>query len=154
MTKAAKVYIVLLRLFLGCFFLYAGLSKLLGPTWSAAGYLGTAKTFSGFYSWLATSGNIGWVNFANEWALTLLGVALILGIFVRLASGLGIVLMVLYYLLGLNFPYAGQHGYIIDEHIIYITLLLLFIAVKAGEKCGIDAWLVALWPRKRGSYLR
>ena len=79
----------------------------MNPNWSAAGYLNNAKTFPGLYQWFASAGNIGWINFVNEWGLTLVGAALIFGLLVRWASIGGIFLMILYYLPILQFPIVG-----------------------------------------------
>ena len=95
------------RVALGVLFFYAGITKVLNPSWSAAGYLNSAKTFPGLFQWFASAGNLGWVNLVNEWGLTLVGVALISGLLVRWASLGGILLMILYYLPVLEFPYIA-----------------------------------------------
>ena len=133
-----RYLLVLLRVATGFLFLYAGASKIMDPEWSAAGYLSAAKTFPDFYSWLLSPEILPAVNFINEWGLALLGVSLILGVFVRLSSVLGAVLMLLYYIPILDFPYAGEHSYIVDEHIIYILVLLYFASVNAGRVLGLD----------------
>ena len=130
--------VLLLRLAMGWMMFYAGTTKVLDPGWSAAGYLKSAKIFAGFYQWLAQPDIIPFINFINEWGLTLLGVSLILGIFVRLSSLLGVLLMLLYYIPVLSFPYVG-HGYIVDEHVIYALVLLFFAASRAGRIWGLDA---------------
>ena len=102
--KAAKQSLFLLRITLGWLFFYAGITKILNPEWSSAGFLGTAQTFGNFYDWLASAQNIGWVNFLNEWGLTLIGAGLIFGTLTRLASYFGILMMVVYYFPGIDFP--------------------------------------------------
>ncbi|MEK7133249.1 MAG: DoxX family membrane protein, partial [Patescibacteria group bacterium] len=89
MTKFQKLSLFFLRISLGWLMFYAGIAKILNPEWSAAGYLKSAKTFVGFYQWLASPGVLPIINFLNEWGLTILGVSLILGIGVRLSSILG-----------------------------------------------------------------
>ena len=84
-------------------------------------------------------------DFVNEWGLTLLGVSLILGVFVRLSSLLGILIMVLYYL-PQGFPRPNAHAYIVDEHIIYIGVLFVLFVWRAGRIRGLDA-LLARSPR-------
>ncbi len=133
-----KYILFLLRISLGALMFYAGITKVLNPTWSAAGYLAGAKTFSAFFQRLAQPDLLPFINLVNEWGLTLLGVSLILGIFVRLSSVLGAVLMLLYYFPILQFPYPNPHSYIVDEHIIYILVLLYFAVVKAGRIWGLD----------------
>ncbi len=140
MTKSQKLFLFLARIALGLLFFYAGITKVLNPSWSAAGYLKGAKTFTEFYDWLLTPTILPAINFINEWGLTLLGISLILGIFVRFSSVLGAILMLLYYFPILDFPYVGEHSYIVDEHIIYALALLYFAAVRAGRVWGLESW--------------
>lgn len=140
MTQSQKLSLFFLRITLGWMFFYAGITKILDPQWSAGGYLQGAKTFAGFYQWLLRPDILPAVNFVNEWGLTLLGVALILGVFVRLSSLLGSLLMLMYYFPILQFPYPNMHSYIVDEHIIYIAALLFLAAVRAGRIGGLENW--------------
>lgn len=140
MTTAKKLSLVLLRVSLGILFLYAGLTKVIDPTWTAGGYLMGAKTFAGFFQWLASPGLIGFVNFLNAWGLTLLGVSLVVGIFVRLSSLLGAILMVLYYFTVLQFPYIAPHSFLVDDHIVYAAGLLVLYGFYAGRVWGLDNW--------------
>lgn len=141
MDIRTKQIIFLLRIALGILFLYAGVSKIIDPDWSAAGYLKGAKTFSALYQWFASPENIGWVNILNEWGAVLIGLGLLFGVATRVASIAGILLMLLYYLPILRFPYAGEHAFLIDEHVVYILLFALFIASKAGHMWGLDPFL-------------
>jgi len=144
MTKSQKFSLVLARIVLGWMFFYAGITKIMDPAWSAAGYLKGAKTFADFYHWLLTPDILPTVNAINEWGLTLLGISLIFGLFVRLSSLCGVLLMALYYLPILNFPFPNPHAYIVDEHIVYISVMLYFAAVPAGRIWGLDVWCVSL----------
>lgn len=123
---------------------YAGITKVLDPSWSAAGYLKGAKTLTGFYQWLVSPAILPLTNFVNEWGLTLLGVSLILGVGVRLSSILGAVLMLLYFFPILDFPYPNPHSYIVDEHIIYALVLILLASVRAGRVWGLENWCANL----------
>lgn len=134
----------LLRVTLGWLMFYAGITKLLDPSWSARGYLLGAKTFTGFYHWLTAPGVLPLVDFLNEWGLTLLGVSLILGIAVRLSGVLGAILMLLYYFPVLTFPTIGEHSYLVDEHIIYATALLVLASIRAGRAWGLEEWCANL----------
>lgn len=140
MNKYQKIFLFLLRVSTGWLMFYAGITKILNPNWSAAGYLGNAKTFSGFYNWFLQPDMLPYTNFVNEWALTLLGVVLILGVFVRLGSILGAVLMLLYYFPVLQFPYIAPYSYIVDDHIIYALVLLVLASFKAGRYWGLENW--------------
>lgn len=130
----------LLRIVMGWLYFYTGLIKILNPTWSAAGYIGGAKTFPGFYNLFLRSDILPFTNYLNEWALTLLGISLIAGVFVKYAGYLGSLLMLLYYLPILDFPKVGANSFIVDDHIIFILVLLYLSVAGAGEYLGFDGW--------------
>lgn len=138
MNQNIKKIIFLLRISLGWIFFYSAIIKIMDPGWSAAGYLSSAKTLSDLYQWFAGPQNIAWINFLNKWGQLLIGVSLISGFLVRFSSYWGILLMLLYYLPVLNFPYVGKTGLLVDEHIIYILLFVLFIKTNAGKFWGGD----------------
>lgn len=138
MTKAQKISLFLLRISMGWLFFYAGVTKILNPEWSAAGYLKGAKSFVWFYQWLLSPSILPAVDFLNEWGLTLLGISLILGIAVRLSSLLGTLLMLLYYFVILDFPYPNPHSFLIEEHIIYTLVLPVLATFRAGRTWGLE----------------
>lgn len=139
METHKNIALFALRIITGWYFFYAGISKVLNPAWSSAGYLSGAKTFPGFFGWLASPANIGWVDFLNEWGLVLVGAALLLGLATRFAAVAGGAMLFLYYLPVLDFPIANTHGYIVDDHIVAIAALCVVSAFRAGRKWGIDA---------------
>lgn len=139
MNKYQKISLFVLRLAVGWMFFYAGITKVINPAWSAEGYLKGAKLLPGFYNWLLRPDILPCINFVNEWGLTLLGVSLIIGLGVRLSSILGALLMLLYYI-PQGFPYPNPHSYIVDEHIIYIAVLLYFSTIYAGRVWGLENW--------------
>ncbi|MEX0935228.1 MAG: DoxX family protein [Candidatus Paceibacterota bacterium] len=138
MSKSARFILVLLRIGMGWLFLYTGITKVLNPEWTSAGYISGAKTLTSLYSWLGSAEIIQYVDFVNKWGLVLIGVSLIFGLFVRFSAPLGALLMLLYWIPLLSFPYVGEHSYIVDDHIIYILILLFFAAVGAGRYFGLD----------------
>ena len=112
------------------------------PAWSAAGYLNNASTFPGLYHWFASPQNLGLVNMLNEWGLTLIGAALILGVLVQWASIGGILMMLLYYFPVLQFPYVPSgHAFIVDDHIIFILVLAVLAKYEAGKSYGLDMYI-------------
>ncbi|MEK7576850.1 MAG: DoxX family membrane protein [Patescibacteria group bacterium] len=140
MSQFQKFTVFLSREVMGWFFFYAGITKVLNPEWSAAGYLKGAKMFAGFYQWLLSPEILPFINFTNKWGLTLLGISLMLGIGVRLSSLLGAILMLLYYFPILDGFYPNTHAFIVDEHVIYTTVLLMFAANQAGRAWGFESW--------------
>lgn len=126
----------LLRVGLGVLFFYAGWTKVTASEpWTAAGYLkGAAGPLAETFKTLASNPT---VDLLVMWGLTLGGLALILGVFSRLASiGLAL-LMALIYLS--RFPPAAPNWYI-DDHIIYIAGLAVVAAFGAGRVWGLGRW--------------
>ena len=118
---------------------YAGITKVMDPTWSAEGYLKGAKLLPELYLWFTSPGVLPVINFVNEWGLTLLGVSLILGIFVKYSAPLGALLMLLYYIpLGVIYP--DTHSMVVDDHVIFIFILLYFTFAEAGKTWGLDSF--------------
>lgn len=133
-----KFTLFFLRISLGWMFFYAGITKVLNPSWSAEAYIKGAKLLPDMYAWFASAKMLPIVNLLNMWGLTLLGASLILGIFVRWTSLLGILLMALYYL-AQTFPHVSPTAYIVDEHVIYSAALLVLCVFGAGRAWGLDS---------------
>lgn len=134
--QAFGVMFAALRIALGAQFFYAGWSKLT-TDWSAAGYLAAAD--GPFAEWFQSmAGNVV-VDGLNAWGLTLVGIALIVGIAVRPASFAGVVFMLLYYFAGYTENIA--HGFI-DFHLVYSAIFVLFMTGGAGNVFGLNAILL------------
>ena len=125
-----------LRLLLGWFMLIDGAQILMTPNWSAASFLASAKTFPQFYAWFALPMNSWWVDPINSWGITLVGVALLLGVAIRYASWAGVILMILYYFPHYAFP-TVPHGYIVEEHIIYAAAFALIAILPQAHAFGL-----------------
>ena len=130
-----KKTLVVLRILIGVLFLAAGWTKIINPEWTAAGFLGTAKTFPALYSWFASSANIAWVDFLNQWGLAAIGLSMITGLLVRPAAVGGMLMMALYYFPGVELPY------VVEDHIIYIAVFALLYAENAGKYFGLDHFI-------------
>lgn len=152
MSFFQKASLAALRIGLGWLFLWAGATKIANPAWSAAKYLGAAKTFPEFFHWLASPTMLPAVNLLNEWGLALIGVALVLGVGVRIAAVAGSALMVLYYLPILDFPYPSPNAFLIDEHIIYVLAFGVLAAFRAGTAWGLGPWCAKTFLAKRPTW--
>ncbi|MEX0916889.1 MAG: DoxX family membrane protein [Candidatus Spechtbacterales bacterium] len=141
MMSLNSVPLVGLRVSLGAYFFYAGVSKIMNPAWTAEGYLKGAQTFPALYEWFTRPDILPVINMLNEWGLTLVGASLILGALTRVGAIAGIAIMALYYFPALKFPYAGTHAYIVDDHIIFIFAFALLAALNAGRVWGLDKTL-------------
>lgn len=143
----------LLRIGLGYTFLWAFLDKLFGLTFATckglgagcsqawvhggsptAGFLGHATTgpLAGFYHHLA--GQL-WVDWAFMFGLLFVGLGLLFGTWIKSASVVGIGMLALFWS-SLLWP-ATTPG--VDEHIIYILVLLTFLLSDSSQK-----WIVKL----------
>ncbi|MEX2008192.1 MAG: DoxX family membrane protein [Candidatus Spechtbacterales bacterium] len=161
MTLSQRFSLVALRVTAGWLLFYAGITKVFAvewfgasAPWSAAGYLNNAKTFPEFYSWLAGSDMLPVINFLNQWGLTLLGIMLMLGLATRLSALLAAGIMVLYYFPVLEYPYIGDHSYLVDDHVIYALAFFVLGAFRAGRVWGMDALLRSRGVFKKGVYAK
>ncbi|MCC7523116.1 DoxX family protein [Candidatus Uhrbacteria bacterium] len=141
MSQFEKVSLFVLRLSLGWLYFYAGISKILNPEWTSAGYLKGTKTFAFGYQWMLDPSILPFVDMLNEWGLALLGISLLAGFLIKISAYAGSALMGLYYLAAMDFPYPNSHAFIVDEHIVYIVALLVLAAFNTGEIWGMDGWL-------------
>lgn len=141
MSKIQELSLFLLRVVMGWFYFYAGITKVLNPAWTSAGYIKGADSAVWFYQALLNPQMLMVVDFMVKWGLTLLGISLLLGLFVKLSSYLGMLLMLLLYIPILKFPLVGEHGYIVDEHIIYMAALFVLVQFQAGRIWGLDRWV-------------
>jgi len=150
-TGEQKIWI-LIRLGLGWIFLWAFLDKLFGLGFSTAAenaWLAGGSPTTGFLSF-ATTGPLAGAyqvlagNVAIDWlfmlGLLFLGVTLILGIANRLAGYIGALLMFLMWT-SLLLP---EHNPLIDEHIIYLFLLVGISIVKPGKWFGLGEWWTSI----------
>jgi uncharacterized membrane protein YphA (DoxX/SURF4 family) len=151
--KATVLTIV--RAAIGWHFLYEGISKLFMEAWSAQAYLANATGFlSGFYHWMASSdGLVKIIDVLNVYGLILVGLVLFLGLFVRVASAAGILLLLLYYFAYPPFGtslFGSPEGnfYIINRNLIEAAVLLWFV-VSAQHGYGISQLLKNLRRRKK-----
>ena len=138
--------LIILRVLIGWHFLYEGIAKLLNPNWTAIGYLLDSQgIFSGFYHSLASNpSSVEIVNFLNIWGLILIGSGLILGLFTKISSISGAVLLALYYLshppfagLEYNLPVDGNYLWV-DKTLIELFTLILLYFFPTGKIIGLD----------------
>ncbi len=140
--------LALARILVGWLFLWAFLDKTFGlgyPTSSSDAWInggsptegflrfGTSGIFQDFYTSIAGNAIVDWLFMI---ALLALGISLIIGIGLRIAAYGGTVFFLL--LWGANVPPANNP--IIDEHIIYITLLWILYKLRAGRYFGLGKW--------------
>lgn len=138
--------IVALRFLIGWHFLYEGLHKLIHPEWSSLAFLANAQwIFSGVGEWMVTNpGVLNTVDFLNTWGLIAIGLGLVLGLFTRIASIAGALLLLLYYLF--NPPFIGMElgaplegNYLMVNKTLIEAVMLLYMAVTPLSRyLGLD----------------
>jgi uncharacterized membrane protein YphA (DoxX/SURF4 family) len=140
-------FLTLLRILIGWQFLYEGIIKIINPAWTARPFLeGSRWIFGDLFRWMI-SGNTGmWiVDTANAYGLTLIGIALILGLFTRLASWGGVALLAMYYIAyppfgGFSYGAPSEGGYlIVNKNMIELFALVMLAFTDAGKFYGIDS---------------
>lgn len=146
LTQLQMFALALLRILIGWHFLYEGIAKFMKPNWSASGFLLQARgPLAGFFHWLAGNTEVlRYVDIMNIWGLILIGLGLMLGCFTRIASGAGLLLILLYYFC--NPPFVGyfyslpsEGNYIIiNKNLVEAAALLVTLALCSGRYYGID----------------
>lgn len=146
LPAATPYFLTVLRIIIGWHFLYEGLVKIFDPAWSSGWYLlNSHGPFSGIFHMLASSpAMIRVVDILNIWGLILIGTGLFLGIFSRIASWAGVLLIGLYYLSNPPFTGLGQglgtegHYLIINKNLVELFSLVLFIFLPGSLHFGLD----------------
>jgi thiosulfate dehydrogenase [quinone] large subunit len=107
-----------------------------------------------------------WQGFAGSpiidglvaWGLTLTGLGLVLGVLVRWNAFWGAVMLLFFWAAslygGLSQGLPLEHGWLIDDHIVYALLLFGLGAFGAGRILGIDTIIEGSGFVKRNPWLR
>jgi len=146
--KAPSYIWAILRLAMGWIFLWAFADKLWGlgfatvaeKAWLSGasptlGFLkfGTTGPLASFYQGLAGQAWVDWLYMAG---LALMGISLILGIGVKIASSAGVLFMLLLY--GAVFPI--ENNPFLDEHLVYALVLIGLAGSQSGQTLGLGKW--------------
>ena len=138
----------LARLSLGWVFLWAFLDKTFGlghdttaaQAWihggsPTAGFLahGASGPFAGFYHSIAGA---AWADWLFMIGLLGIGLALVLGIGMRVAAATGALLLVLMWSVVL----PPANNVFMDDHLIYALLIIGLALTKAGDTIGLGRW--------------
>jgi thiosulfate dehydrogenase (quinone) large subunit len=146
LTSCQTTWLVLLRVAIGWHFLYEGLIKLFNSSWTPFGYLMDSKgMFAPLYHAMAANPSVlKSVAFLNEWGLILIGAGLIVGLFTRVATWSGMLLLVFYYvshppIIGLNYALPSEGSYfIIDKVVIEFLAMGVLALFPTGYAIGLD----------------
>lgn len=137
----AAYWILFMRLIVGGWFLHAGLDKIVVP-FDGAGWMrfateGGTPWVHAFLVWAANDPTLlAITNFMIPWGELLIGVGLIVGGLVRLASFFGVFLMLFFYLGGADWG----HGFI-NGNLLGLVLFITLMVFGAGRVWGLDEYL-------------
>jgi len=141
-SVAEKAIIFYLRIVMAWTFLYPGVRQVLSPDFSVAGFLSHTKTFHGLFSFFTTPGTVQITSVLVAYGHLLIGLSLLAGLMVRLGASLGALLMVLYWMAHMDWPYIeNKTNLVVDQHLVYAGLLLYLAVGRAGHIWGVDAWV-------------
>ncbi len=142
------VVLGVLRISMGWIFLWAFFDKVFGlgfateygKAWihggsPTTGFLtfGTKGPFASLFQSLAGVAVVDWLFMVG---LLCIGVALMLGVAMKLATYSGSLLLFLMWLAAL----LPEHNPIMDDHIVYIFVLFLLLKLDAGKTFGFGTW--------------
>lgn len=137
-----RAFILFFRLAMAWTFLYAASHQVFVPGWSVAGFLNNTKTFHDLFAPFASPSVAPIVSFLVGYGHLLIGLSLLFGALVRISAVFGILLLLMYWMAHMDWPYIENHNnFIIDYHIIYSAVLAYLIAKKAGHVMGLDGWI-------------
>jgi thiosulfate dehydrogenase [quinone] large subunit len=138
-STAEKGFIFLFRILMAWTFLYAASHQVFVPGWSVAGFLGKTKTFHDVFAIFTTPSVAPVITFLVGYGHLLIGLSLLVGLMVRVSASFGILLMLLYWMAHMDFPYIeNANNFIVDYHIVYASVLGYLIYKQAGYVCGLD----------------
>lgn len=158
-SRVGQLLLGLLRLLVGWIFFWAFLDKMWGlgyatPTDRAwvhggsptSGFLGSVYV-GPFASWFRSIAGATWADYLFMIGLCALGVALILGIGLRLAAIPGAALSVMMWLsvwppdkVTSQGEKTGSTNPFFDDHLVWALLFLIFPLLNAGDWVGLGQW--------------
>ncbi len=149
LSTSQKIWLVALRLAIGWHFLYEGLVKLVNPNWSSVSYLLDSGGFMKniFYSLAGNPDILTVVDLMTIWGLILIGLALILGMFCRVAVISGMVLLAFFYLshppfIGMKYAVPSEGSYLVVNKILIEMLALgVLYVLPASKEFGLDRFI-------------
>lgn len=146
-NRLIPAFLTFLRILIGWQFLYEGIIKIANPSWTARPFLeGSRWIFGDVFRWMISGDTGMWiVDTANAYGLTLIGIALMLGLFTRLASWGGVALLLMYYIAyppfgGFSYGSPSEGSYlIVNKNMIEIMALVLLAMTDSGMFYGLDS---------------
>jgi thiosulfate dehydrogenase (quinone) large subunit len=145
-TFSRLIPLVALRVALGWNFMYEGISKLLQEDWTSYSFLMNSQGWFPelFRSIARNPVALAVTDQVNMWGFTLIGFALIAGIFTRYALIGGMILLLFYYfaqppLTVPEYMLAGEETFLwANKTLIELLALVVLVVYPTGHIIGID----------------
>ncbi|MDD4199183.1 MAG: DoxX family protein [Paludibacter sp.] len=142
-------WLVILRVLIGWYFMYEGLAKIMAPNWSSYAYLRDSKgIFAPLFTLLTDYPVVmTMVNAINMYGLTVIGLCLILGCFVKFANIGAIGLLSLYYLshpplLDVHYIIRPEGSYMwVDKNLIMLVAIVVLMLFPTSKMIGLDRYI-------------
>lgn len=145
-NNASQWLLTILRLAVGWHFLYEGVTKIIAGTWTSAPFLAGSKwIFAPIFNSMAESAAItGIVDFINIWGMILVGLGLILGVFIRIASASGALMLLFYFIayppvpgFTISVPVEGSYMWV-NKTLIEFFVLLAFVFISTEHQFSLQ----------------
>ncbi len=144
-SSMEKGLILYFRLAMAWVFLYAASHQVFVPDFSVVGFLSHTKTFHGLFAYFTTPTMAPVTSFLVEYGHLLIGLSLLTGLLVRVSASFGVLLMVMYWMAHMDFPFiSNTNNFLMDEHLVYAGVLIFLVVKHAGHVWGLDAWVEKL----------
>lgn len=138
--------LTIVRIVIGWHFLYEGIAKIIAVDWSSAPYLAGSKwIFATLFQQMADSASVtAVVDFLNIWGMILVGLGLMFGLFTRLASAAGALMLLFYFVAYPPFPgymygVPAEGAYLwVNRNLIEFFVLVAFIFISKDHLFGLD----------------
>lgn len=154
-STCSRSLTVYFRLTMAWTFLYAASHQVFDPSFTVVGFLSHTKTFHDLFSMFTTPVMAPITTFLVEYGHLLIGLSLLFGLMVRVSASFGILLMLIYWMAHMDWPYIeDKTNFIVDYHLVYAGVLIYLIMMRAGHVWGLDAWAQNLGFVERNPRLR
>jgi thiosulfate dehydrogenase [quinone] large subunit len=139
-SSTERALVVFFRFTMAWTFLYAASHQVFDPDWTVVGFLSHTKTFHDLFAVFTTPTMAPITTVLVEYGHLLIGLSLLFGLMVRVSAAAGIMLMLVYWMAHMDWPFIeNKNNLIIDQHIVYAGVLVLLIVKQAGHVWGLDA---------------
>lgn len=148
-SNSQLLWLVVLRVTIGWYFLYEGLAKLLSPGWTSYGYLMDSHgIFRNLFKALGQNQALmPIVDAINMYALVLIGLLLILGLFEKIGYIGAVSLLGLYYLshpasLNASYLLPPEGSYLwINKNIVMMCAAIVLMVFPTAKRIGLDRYI-------------